>query len=1411
MPQFPVLSEPRDCLAFARDTWALEEAARIGDEGRFLYVDDVAVLDAPFKVAPRLSALDHLTPESPRTQAWWDARRREQRIDDALRGEMRVFADPQFARDASDEQRLVSQLKRHRERDEQPWAARKFGRADAFSERNGDLYAPLDAAPAPAPAAATKCCQIVIKGTCASGASVVWRVEGYMPFFYVLVDSLGLGEAHMRALHSALLGACRLDAPEQLQIEPVLGPRLVPFAFDPEHPDRPKDLLWWRLSFATVDAKKRAAKFLMNRDQWGQCVQLSALPQRLRQFGFYLAEHRFDESTMVQKTLQINVNQWLTIAHAPGLHGARAVPEAQRFSLAQFEWLLEGVHCLGIYRVEPEMALTPARAPASWARGAPPARATMLEYDRARFHAPTVWPIDIADWRQRAVLRSSTWIPPKVDATVDIEVAGSLQDASIFPEPQHEPYAAYLVVTILSFKGSVPSVWRDRGVEKPNEPFAVLVHACCDWSRAATLELREEDVMRSRVYACVEPDEARMLERWSDWVFRVGMCDILSQFNGDKFDLPYILCRLTGNPMRPSDGFRRTMRASRFPWMSTIWSLPTSPYWKRVRARDKRSAELVGGDEAADESGGESEEEFADEDNLLETDQADRPREDEEVDEQTQFDMILRTFGVAQLDLMKFVKEIYKSFEEYSLNYLAGVKLKNVAKDDVKPAEITQAWHSRDHALLERVVSYCVRDVVITVMLDGAFQAFMTLNALAQAYSTPLSSLMTSGSQKRLMNCLVQFSAARGFVCNGFRETQFASSGKFEGGKVQDAVPGVFKATCVDFASLYPSIMQCKNLCYSTYVPPQIVSKLSEAQRAALKLEAFEPRPGVVYHFVQSYIGVVPNMLAYFVAERRSVQAQMKVAEAAGDMALRNILDMRQLAIKICANATYGFTGVGRDKGAMLGMQAISETTTYLGRSAISKCAEWITEPVYMDYVRDKAPELFAQIPPDTRVWIVYGDTDSLFFNYTYDFPMPLMFALGDVGGEYLTAKVRATYPRYTDEANNPFKVEHEKSGLGLFIRKKMYAMMKFEKPAQCEEWERTGLAHDAKGNKIGPMIRGLKPTRRDTPALLRTKGKQILGEMLRWVPYDAAAGRSREAHLRWVVEQNVAVVLDTIQGTIRTILESHTRDQARRAELAKLFFQTGELKAAYAPGVAVAPHMAVGWKFRYDFGARVPFLHCTEPDIARLERKDGKHDPRSLAPKYSLGAYGVSGYDSRDFTKPYKSLYGKAAYARHPTEEYAREGSALQLHRSHYLQQFASMVEIIFVKGIPGADRVPGLFAAARRRIHEETMGLAQIETGARRARALFAPRAAVRAEHAAHAAHAEQAEHAKHAAPLDAVAASVPSEAVAASAPSEAVAPSVNDVPRVPVAAVRKRAEGVAALGAEARQVRRMPGAKK
>lgn len=71
----PVETNPARCIEFARDTWSMDEARRMGDQGLFMYLQDVIVIDGPVKVAPRLTAFDHLHPDNVATRTWWEERR----------------------------------------------------------------------------------------------------------------------------------------------------------------------------------------------------------------------------------------------------------------------------------------------------------------------------------------------------------------------------------------------------------------------------------------------------------------------------------------------------------------------------------------------------------------------------------------------------------------------------------------------------------------------------------------------------------------------------------------------------------------------------------------------------------------------------------------------------------------------------------------------------------------------------------------------------------------------------------------------------------------------------------------------------------------------------------------------------------------------------------------------------------------------------------------------------------------------------------------------------------------------------------------------------------------------------------------------------------------------------------------
>lgn len=157
----------------------------------------------------------------------------------------------------------------------------------------------------------------------------------------------------------------------------------------------------------------------------------------------------------------------------------------------------------------------------------------------------------------------------------------------------------------------------------------------------------------------------------------------------------------------------------------------------------------------------------------------------------------------------------------------------------------------------------------------------------------------------------------------------------------------------LDFRSLYPSIMIHHNLCYST-----LIRNPSETRTCPIKDGIFSTPIGAC--FVKSEVrrGVIPSLLADLL-EARS-QAQKVLKEPYVSEGQRRVLDARQKAFKLAANAVYGFTGATVNS---LFSREIGDSVLALGRE-------------YMSHVIS----LVGKDHPELKV--VYGDTDSVFVEY---------------------------------------------------------------------------------------------------------------------------------------------------------------------------------------------------------------------------------------------------------------------------------------------------------------------------------------------------------------------------------------------------------------------------------------------
>ena len=136
-----------------------------------------------------------------------------------------------------------------------------------------------------------------------------------------------------------------------------------------------------------------------------------------------------------------------------------------------------------------------------------------------------------------------------------------------------------------------------------------------------------------------------------------------------------------------------------------------------------------------------------------------------------------------------------------------------------------------------------------------------------------------------------------------------ASSGRgkrkpaYSGGLVLEPKRGFYDRfiLLLDFNSLYPSIMQEYNICFTTIDhahPPPPSSEGGEEDEGYSRLRLPEP---------SEPLGILPSEIRVLVERRRKVKQLLKAAQGNPELCME--YDIRQKALKLTANSMYGCLG----------------------------------------------------------------------------------------------------------------------------------------------------------------------------------------------------------------------------------------------------------------------------------------------------------------------------------------------------------------------------------------------------------------------------------------------------------------------------------------------------------------------
>ena len=318
---------------------------------------------------------------------------------------------------------------------------------------------------------------------------------------------------------------------------------------------------------------------------------------------------------------------------------------------------------------------------------------------------------------------------------------------------------------------------------------------------------------------------------------------------------------------------------------------------------------------------------------------------------------------------------------------------------------------------------------------------------LARVFGIDFFSVLSRGSQYRVESMLLRLAHTQNFLAISPGSQQVASQPAMECLPLVMEPESRFYADPVvvlDFQSLYPSMIIAYNLCFST-----CLGKVTPSKTNTLGVSSYSRDPyvlqrvkneilltpnGVMYVSPKVRTGILPRLLEEILSTRIMVKQAMKRL-LPSQQVLHRIFNARQLALKLIANVTYGYTAAGFS--GRMPCAEIADSIVQCGRSTLEKAISFVN-------AHDK-----------WKAKVIYGDTDSLFV-LLKGRTVKESFRIG----YEIASAITAMNP-------NPVTLKMEKVYHPCFLlTKKRYVGYSYESPEQTEP------VFDAKG---------IETVRRDT------------------------------------------------------------------------------------------------------------------------------------------------------------------------------------------------------------------------------------------------------------------------------------------------------------------------------------------
>jgi len=599
--------------------------------------------------------------------------------------------------------------------------------------------------------------------------------------------------------------------------------------------------------------------------------------------------------------------------------------------------------------------------------------------------------------------------------------------------------------------------------------------------------------------------------------------------------------------------------------------------------------------------------------------------------------------GRLLLDTLSTARELLLGQRSYSLKELCRSQL---GKDrfETLPVQVPQFYSTKEWLL--KLVQRNEIDAWLTLQLAFKLEAVPLTMQLTNLGGNLWSRTLSGGRAERIEYLLLHEFFRKKYVLpdklyakdkkkanskkdknkkvEDYREKEVQSRSrarkpKYDGGLVLEPKKGLYDKyiLLLDFNSLYPSIIQEYNICYTTVERAHLLDSSGDVQaqtRAenmvldeddegdgannALNVEPDDSLPDLPDRAKYPELAILPSLIKELVDRRKIVKRELKQER---DPAKRKQLDVRQKALKLTANSMYGCLGFN---GFRFFAKPVAALVTAQGRAILQNT---------VDITQNKL-----------GYSVVYGDTDSIMIN-TNATDMEEVKRIGNRVKE----EINKLYQLLEIEQDGVFKTM-------LLLKKKKYAALAITEVT------------DAKGNlclKEEKETKGLDLVRRDWCELSKDVGHKVLDFILSGKTYE-----------------------EIVEGIHECLDEVHELIKANKIPLEKFVITKGLNKHPKDyPDAKSQPHLQVALEMMrrnkpVSVGDHIPYVICTltraEYEKKLEQAKNGQdameEDEKNEKNKEQTKGKGTGSYAERAF---------------HPEEVKASTNDILQVDINWYLK----------------------------------------------------------------------------------------------------------------------------------------------